>query len=211
MVTPELINFIRSELNKGKTRPELEKELFLAGGWKTTDVAEAFRAIDGVAMPMYKKVNTHKGRGWVVLVIFLLGGAAGWWVRDRQQFFTILRFPTATDSIQESSQTTALPQSRPDPSGPFTQVLAESLVQQQWGAYIPGEGMSFSVTSRKIDEDNYQVLAVYGQADDSVSTIKKQGTATLQNGTWILSTPTVTTVCHPGREQTDPKATAPCI
>lgn len=192
MVTPELINFIRGELNKGKTRLELEKELFMQGGWKTTDVAEAFRAIDGVAMPMYKKPSLHKGRGWVILALFLIGGYAGWWIRDRQQFFTILKFPGMETEIN-APVSTSTQQS-------FTKELAESLVRKNWGEPTSGEGYMFSVTIAEVDQYTYDILAFYGQPDDSVSAIKKQGKATFQNGAWTLSAPTITTVCQPGRE-----------
>lgn len=53
MTTPELISFIKSELEKGKTREDIRVSLLANGGWTDADLSEAFRAI----MPMDNTVK----------------------------------------------------------------------------------------------------------------------------------------------------------
>ncbi len=48
MITPELLNYIKVELAKGRTRDELHKELMADGGWTEGDLNEAWR----IAIPM---------------------------------------------------------------------------------------------------------------------------------------------------------------
>lgn len=95
MITPALITFIKSELQKGKDRESIKAELATGGGWSIVDIAEAFAAIDleGTVdtKPATKAIKQHKTVRLVwVVVLMLLAGYAGWWIRDRQQF---LRFP----------------------------------------------------------------------------------------------------------------------
>jgi hypothetical protein len=104
MVTAALIAYIRAELQKGKTPDALRIELTNAGGWTMNDVAEAFKAVDlavaaaaatsGATTTQSKPIHIvrpHKQVRllWVVILV-LLAGYAGWWIRDRQQF---LQFP----------------------------------------------------------------------------------------------------------------------
>lgn len=91
MITPELITYLKTELAKGRSRGDLQKELFLQGGWKAVDVDEAFKAADGVvATPTQKQPRIHKKVRIIwVIILMLLAGYAGWWIRDRQQFFHI--------------------------------------------------------------------------------------------------------------------------
>jgi hypothetical protein len=97
MITPALITFIKSELQKGKDRDTIKAELAQGGGWSIVDIAEAFVAIDlepkgiqpGVVASQIKKPHKTVRLIWVI-VLMLLAGYTGWWVRDRQQF---LQFP----------------------------------------------------------------------------------------------------------------------
>lgn len=100
MVTAPLIAYIRAELQKGKTPDALRLELTNAGGWTQADVAEAFKAVDlataaaaatSTTAPQSKPMriirpHKHVRLLWVVILV-LLAGYAGWWIRDRQQFF----------------------------------------------------------------------------------------------------------------------------
>ena len=101
MVTAALIAYIRAELQKGKTPDALRTELTNAGGWTMADVTDAFKAVDlaaaataatsGATTPQSQPiriVRPHKQVRliWVVILV-LLAGYAGWWIRDRQQFF----------------------------------------------------------------------------------------------------------------------------
>ncbi len=45
MITQELIAYIKSELNKGKTREEIRVILLRGGGWSEADISEAFRTV----------------------------------------------------------------------------------------------------------------------------------------------------------------------
>ena len=45
MVTPELVEYIRAEIAKKKTREEIHKDLIYSGGWSESDLSEAFRTI----------------------------------------------------------------------------------------------------------------------------------------------------------------------
>lgn len=45
MVTPELLEYVRTEIAKGKTREEIHTILISNGGWSEIDLSEAFRAI----------------------------------------------------------------------------------------------------------------------------------------------------------------------
>jgi len=52
MVTPELLEYIRTEVSKGKTREEIHVELISKGGWNESDLSEAFR----IVIPMQNNV-----------------------------------------------------------------------------------------------------------------------------------------------------------
>lgn len=45
MVTQELVAYVKSELNRGKTREEIRSTLLSGGGWSETDISEVFRNI----------------------------------------------------------------------------------------------------------------------------------------------------------------------
>ena len=45
MTTPELLNYIRNEITKGKTREDIHRVLMSNGGWTEDDLSEAFRVI----------------------------------------------------------------------------------------------------------------------------------------------------------------------
>ena len=45
MVTPELLEYMRGEIAKGKAREEIHKVLISGGGWTEDDLSEAFRII----------------------------------------------------------------------------------------------------------------------------------------------------------------------
>ncbi|MBP6904957.1 MAG: hypothetical protein KBB91_02785 [Candidatus Pacebacteria bacterium] len=112
MVNPQLVTYVRAELQKGKSRGDLQKELFLQGGWKATDVDEAFKAVDGVATPTQKSPKVHKKVRIIwVIILMLLAGYAGWWIRDRQQF---LKIPPLFGHAPEYYQCKYLNQHCPD-------------------------------------------------------------------------------------------------
>lgn len=96
MITKEVITYIKKSLDAGKARVDIERELFLGGGWSASDLDEAFRAIEGKKISVvmttprpYKKVRLV----WVIVLI-LIAGYIGWWIRDRQQFFSIQKIPS---------------------------------------------------------------------------------------------------------------------
>ena len=107
MVTQELIAYVRAELGKGKTRAELQKQLFLIGGWQASDVDEVFRAIDGTAMPQRKVVSKHSGWKLFAVIVFVFGiGYCGWWIRDREMFFNFsIPLPGITKQAPSSNVT----------------------------------------------------------------------------------------------------------
>lgn len=107
MITPELITYLKTELAKGKSRGDLQKELFLQGGWKAVDVDEAFKAADGVTVaPVQQTPRVHKKvRLLYVIILMALAAYAGWWVRDRQQFLKIPFLNKAT-VVKPTSQVT---------------------------------------------------------------------------------------------------------
>ena len=45
MITQELIAYVRSELNKGKTREDIRQGLLSGGGWSEADISEVFRTV----------------------------------------------------------------------------------------------------------------------------------------------------------------------
>lgn len=45
MVTPELLEYIRAEIAKGKIREEIRRTLISGGGWSEVDLSEAFRIV----------------------------------------------------------------------------------------------------------------------------------------------------------------------
>lgn len=54
MVTPELLEYVRTEIAKGKTREEINKVLISGGGWSQADLSEVFRTVipmQGVVIP----------------------------------------------------------------------------------------------------------------------------------------------------------------
>lgn len=110
MVTPEVINYIKGELQKGKTRADIEKELFLGGGWSATDLDEAFKAAtgagaDGKSVTVQKVTRPHKQvRLLWVIILMLIAGYCGWWFRDRQQFFQIQKLPTPQAVVNSLNQ-----------------------------------------------------------------------------------------------------------
>lgn len=94
----------------------------------------------------------------------------------------------------------------------LTKQEAERLVTENWGGYVPGEGSSFEVMVKDNYDSNftYTVTAIYGQADDSISKVKKEAITRYQNNTWTLGQPTTTQSCWPGRGHQDFSA-EPCI
>ncbi len=102
MVTQELITYIKVSLERGKTRADIEKELFLGGGWSAKDLDQAFEAVGGqnpnAKVAKIKKPHKKVRLVWVV-VLMLLAAGVGWWVRDRQQFFKLQATPL-TNTIQ---------------------------------------------------------------------------------------------------------------
>ena len=59
MVTQELISYIRSELNRGRSREQIRTTLLSGGGWSDMDISEVFRDImplsGGVILPEKQK------------------------------------------------------------------------------------------------------------------------------------------------------------
>jgi hypothetical protein len=45
MVTPELLEYVRTEISKGKTREKIHTKLISDGGWTESDLSEAFRVV----------------------------------------------------------------------------------------------------------------------------------------------------------------------
>lgn len=45
MITQELIAYVKSELNKGRTREEIRVNLLQGGGWSESDISEVFRVV----------------------------------------------------------------------------------------------------------------------------------------------------------------------
>ena len=45
MITQELTAYVKSELNKGKTREEIRNSLLSGGGWSDSDISEVFRTV----------------------------------------------------------------------------------------------------------------------------------------------------------------------
>lgn len=94
MVTQELITYIKVSLERGKTREDIEKELFLGGGWSAKDLDDAFIKVQGSGPVAVSPKKAHKKVRLVwVVILMLLAAGAGWWVRDRQQFFKLQATP----------------------------------------------------------------------------------------------------------------------
>ena len=45
MITPELLEYVRAEIAKGKTREEINRALISSGGWSEDDLSEVFRIV----------------------------------------------------------------------------------------------------------------------------------------------------------------------
>jgi hypothetical protein len=62
MVTQELIAYMRAEVNRGKTREEISRNLLAGGGWSEADVVEAFKDImpsGGIINPIFASPTTQ--------------------------------------------------------------------------------------------------------------------------------------------------------
>ncbi len=54
MVTPEILEYVRTEISKGKTREEIYKSLISSGKWSEADLSAAFRTVipmQGIVLP----------------------------------------------------------------------------------------------------------------------------------------------------------------
>ncbi len=78
MITSELLQFIRLQMTAGKARADIQKDLLLGGGWKISDVDEAFAIIDGkTAVP---QVKSHHGfRNFLIFIGIVAVLAGGWY------------------------------------------------------------------------------------------------------------------------------------
>lgn len=45
MITQELLNFIKQNISQGKSKEEVKRTLISGGGWKESDIEEAFRLL----------------------------------------------------------------------------------------------------------------------------------------------------------------------
>ncbi len=84
MITPELIQYVREELAKGKTREEIHKVLVSEGGWSEEDSSEAFR----IVIPMQsfptqiiknKKKLSKRVLEDIVFLVFCLVFTVSWY------------------------------------------------------------------------------------------------------------------------------------
>ncbi len=97
MVTKEVITYIKKSLDAGRTRVDIEKELFLGGGWSAGDLDEAFKVVEGkkadTSAPQVIKPHKKIRVLWCIILV-LIAGYIGWWIRDRQQFFKLQKIPS---------------------------------------------------------------------------------------------------------------------
>ncbi|OGI93596.1 hypothetical protein A3A03_00805 [Candidatus Nomurabacteria bacterium RIFCSPLOWO2_01_FULL_40_18] len=91
MVTPELIQYIKAEFAKGRTREEVHNDLVKNGGWSEVDLNEGFRSVIPMQSIMQSPVTMQsssysKSPAWfpkIILIVIILGGIfwAGWFLR----------------------------------------------------------------------------------------------------------------------------------
>jgi hypothetical protein len=86
MVTPELIEYIKGEVGKGRTREEIHQTLASQGGWNEDDLSEAFRTVipmGNVITPAptanTKIENTKKHWGNLVFVLVGIAIVFAWY------------------------------------------------------------------------------------------------------------------------------------
>lgn len=85
-------------------------------------------------------------------------------------------------------------------SQPLTKEEAEKLVFDAWGGCTPARCTKVTVVPVNLSNGNATVIAIYeGLQDDSVARERREATATLVNGAWVLGEPELTWQCWPGR------------
>ena len=86
MVTQELLNYIKIEFSKGRTREDIKGTLVSEGGWSEEDLNEAFRTaipMQNIVSPQ-KKSNVSKLIKILISLILLAGVIFGvWYYRSR--------------------------------------------------------------------------------------------------------------------------------
>lgn len=79
MITPELLEYMRVELAKGRTREEISVDLRKDGGWSEADISEAFRTLipmQGFSSSSVGTSNTtvaKSKRSWHNLIFIIVG------------------------------------------------------------------------------------------------------------------------------------------
>src|SRR3989344_3428516 len=91
MVTPELISYVRGEINKGRTREEIHTALLKEGGWTELDINEAFRIVipmQGFGQSSIQNIGVSKVAtgpssrryiGDIIFIIISLVCISGWY------------------------------------------------------------------------------------------------------------------------------------
>jgi len=83
MITPELLEYVKTEIGKGKTREEINRTLISEGGWNADDLSEAFSVPvpdvaggvgpEGLALNSSTSATGRSATGWQNLTFFILG------------------------------------------------------------------------------------------------------------------------------------------
>ncbi len=80
----------------------------------------------------------------------------------------------------------------------LTQAEAEALVYKTWSDCSKKDCGGVTVTLTQNNAGQYIVTAIFDEYDDSISNTKKVSIATMNNGVWVLSQPTITRTCSRG-------------
>lgn len=121
MITPQLVDYIKSELSKGILREEIQRKLF-GVGWKDTDVNEAINSLKVEELVSYPLSNTRKVPAIVILTLVLAGivtvlGIFGYLnlrkVSQEKELKTVDEEKAKTESELQSNNQASLPTSVP--------------------------------------------------------------------------------------------------
>ncbi|HWC57486.1 MAG TPA: hypothetical protein VG621_00840 [Candidatus Paceibacterota bacterium] len=86
MVTPEMFSYIDRELKSGKNRDQIKLSLIQGGGWKGSDVDEAFARLDHPHAT--KPPRTHSS-GITFIFLLVLIVAAAYFIMQRYNIHSL--------------------------------------------------------------------------------------------------------------------------
>ncbi len=116
MITPQLVDYIRSELSKGISREEIQRKLFDVG-WKDVDVNEIFDSLKDGDLAQYsspsRKIPTILVLTLILIALITIAGIFGYLnlrkVAKEKELKTVTEEKVETETGFQSNNQTSLP------------------------------------------------------------------------------------------------------